>query len=323
MLSNATRRAAVIGSGPAGLTCALYLSRAGLEPLVFGGYNSGGQLMLTSDVENFPGYPKGVAGPQLMADLREQAERFGAEVLDIDCSRIERGPADFELFYEDKSLRAAAVILATGAEAQWLHAANEERFKGRGISTCATCDAFFFRGKTVAVVGGGDSACEEALYLTKFAEHVHMVVRRDAFRASKVMQQRCLDHDRISVHWNRRVRAWNGRDDDAEVLGSAVLESSAGEGDVKLLIDGAFLAIGHKPIVGFLEGTPVAMDDEGYVITEQDGLFDRPLTAPTMTSIPGIFACGDLSDKRYRQAITAAGSGCAAALDAERWLSGH
>ena len=249
--------------------------------------------------------------------------RRWAEVLDIDCSRIERGPADFELFYEDKSLRAAAVILATGAEAQWLHAANEETFKGRGISTCATCDAFFFRGKTVAVVGGGDSACEEALYLTKFAEHVHMVVRRDAFRASKVMQQRCLDHDRISVHWNRRVRAWNGRDDDAEVLGSAVLESSAGEGDVTLPIDGAFLAIGHKPIIGFLEDTPVAMDDEGYVITEQDGLFDRPLTAPTMTSIPGIFACGDLSDKRFRQAITAAGSGCAAALDAERWLSGH
>ncbi len=301
----------IIGSGPAGYTAGLYSARAMLEPLMFAGYMSGGQLMLTSDIENFPGYPEGIGGPEMMMQLRQQAERFGLRVEDKNVERIDASERPFKVYVEGEEFLAKSLIICTGAEAIWLGAENEEGQKGRGISTCATCDGAFFREQEIMVVGGGDSAMEEATFLTRFANKVTVVHRRDVFRASKVMLDRAQKHPKIEIKTNRQVKSWLS---DESGLTGAVLEDPRDGSSEELAVTGAFIAIGHKPITAFLDGQ-VETDDEGYILHHQD----------TMTNVPGIFAAGDVVDKRYRQAITAAGQGCQAAIDAERWIEedGH
>jgi len=301
----------IIGSGPAGYTAGLYSARAMLEPLMFAGYMSGGQLMLTSDIENFPGYPEGIGGPEMMMQLRQQAERFGLRVEDKNVERIDASERPFKVYVEGEEFLAKSLIICTGAEAIWLGAENEEGQKGRGISTCATCDGAFFREQEIMVVGGGDSAMEEATFLTRFASKVTVVHRREVFRASKVMLDRAQKHPKIEIKTNRQVKSWLS---DESGLTGAVLEDPRDGSSEELAVTGAFIAIGHKPITAFLDGQ-VETDDEGYILHHQD----------TMTNVPGIFAAGDVVDKRYRQAITAAGQGCQAAIDAERWIEedGH
>jgi thioredoxin reductase (NADPH) len=301
----------IIGSGPAGYTAGLYSARAMLEPLMFAGYMSGGQLMLTSDIENFPGYPEGIGGPEMMMQLRQQAERFGLRVEDKNVERIDASERPFKVYVEGEEFLAQSLIICTGAEAIWLGAENEEGQKGRGISTCATCDGAFFREQEIMVVGGGDSAMEEATFLTRFASKVTVVHRREVFRASKVMLDRAQKHPKIEIKTNRQVKSWLS---DESGLTGAVLEDPRDGSSEELAVTGAFIAIGHKPITAFLDGQ-VETDDEGYILHHQD----------TMTNVPGIFAAGDVVDKRYRQAITAAGQGCQAAIDAERWIEedGH
>ena len=301
----------IIGSGPAGYTAGLYSARAMLEPLMFAGYMSGGQLMLTSDIENFPGYPEGIGGPEMMMQLRQQAERFGLRVEDKNVERIDASERPFKVYVEGEEFLAKSLIICTGAEAIWLGAENEEGQKGRGISTCATCDGAFFREQEIMVVGGGDSAMEEATFLTRFASKVTVVHRREVFRASKVMLDRAQNHPKIEIKTNRQVKSWLS---DESGLTGAVLEDPRDGSSEELAVTGAFIAIGHKPITAFLDGQ-VETDDEGYILHHQD----------TMTNVPGIFAAGDVVDKRYRQAITAAGQGCQAAIDAERWIEedGH
>ncbi|MDP6639581.1 MAG: thioredoxin-disulfide reductase [Candidatus Poseidoniaceae archaeon] len=301
----------IIGSGPAGYTAGLYSARAMLDPLMFAGYMSGGQLMLTSDIENFPGYPEGIGGPEMMMQLRQQAERFGLRVEDKNVERIDASERPFKVYVEGEEFLAQSLIICTGAEAIWLGAENEEGQKGRGISTCATCDGAFFREQEIMVVGGGDSAMEEATFLTRFASKVTVVHRREVFRASKVMLDRAQKHPKIEIKTNRQVKSWLS---DESGLTGAVLEDPRDGSSEELAVTGAFIAIGHKPITAFLDGQ-VETDDEGYILHHQD----------TMTNVPGIFAAGDVVDKRYRQAITAAGQGCQAAIDAERWIEedGH
>ena len=301
----------IIGSGPAGYTAGLYSARAMLDPLMFAGYMSGGQLMLTSDIENFPGYPEGIGGPEMMMQLRQQAERFGLRVEDKNVERIDASERPFKVYVEGEEFLAQSLIICTGAEAIWLGAENEEGQKGRGISTCATCDGAFFREQEIMVVGGGDSAMEEATFLTRFASKVTVVHRREVFRASKVMLDRAQNHPKIEIKTNRQVKSWLS---DESGLTGAVLEDPRDGSSEELAVTGAFIAIGHKPITAFLDGQ-VETDDEGYILHHQD----------TMTNVPGIFAAGDVVDKRYRQAITAAGQGCQAAIDAERWIEedGH
>jgi len=301
-----TARVVVVGSGPAGLTAAIYAARANLAPIVIGGVPGGGQLMITTDVENYPGFPDGVGGPELMGLFRKQAERFGARVVDADVDRVDFGGRPFRLWAAGVEYRADAVIVATGAEAIWMGLESETRLRGHGVSACATCDGFFFRDKEVAVVGGGDSALEEALYLTRFASRVHLIHRRDAFRASKIMQARASSNPRIELHLARTVREVLGGDHVEGVL----LDRTDGPGQETLPLDGVFVAIGHRPNVAAFRDW-LDTDDKGYLVA--DG-------RTTASKIDGVFIAGDVDDHRYRQAVTAAGEGCRAAIDAERWL---
>jgi thioredoxin reductase (NADPH) len=295
----------IVGSGPAGLTAAIYAARANLEPIVLAGTTPGGQLTITSDVENYPGFPDGVQGPDLMAAFRAQAERFGTRLIDVDVDRVDLSGRPFRLWARGVEYRAESVIVATGASAIWLGLESEDRLRGRGVSACATCDGFFFRDRTVAVVGGGDSALEEATFLTKFASHVHMLVRRDQFRGSKIMQQRALEHPKISVHFGTAVDEVLGSD---HVTGLRLRDTSTGATH-DLPIDGLFVAIGHKPNTDAFRDW-LEVDAKGYLVVHDE----------TGSAIPGVFIAGDVHDHRYRQAVTAAGDGCKAAIDAERWL---
>ena len=305
-MSDKVRNTIIIGSGPAGYTAGLYSARAMLEPLMFAGYASGGQLMLTSDIENFPGYPQGIGGPEMMMQLREQAERFGLEVHDKNVEKVDVSERPFKVWVEGEEFLAETLIICTGAEAIWLGAEGEDAQKGRGISTCATCDGAFFRDEEIIVVGGGDSAMEEATFLTRFASKVTIIHRRDVFRASKVMYDRAANHPKIEIKTFRSVKKWLS---DEKGLTGAVLEDPRNGSTEEISCTGAFIAIGHKPITTFLDNQ-IETDDSGYIIPKEH----------TMTSIPGVFAAGDVVDTRYRQAITAAGMGCQAAIDAERWL---
>jgi thioredoxin reductase (NADPH) len=303
-------RVVIIGSGPAGLTAALYTARADLQPLVIAGYEAGGQLMITTEVENYPGFPDGIQGPDLMERFRKQTERFGTRFIDKDVTSVDFSKRPFILDVEGTKIHAESVIVATGASAKWLGIESETRLRGHGVSACATCDGFFFKGKEVAVVGGGDTAMEEASFLTKFATKVHVIHRRDRFRASKIMQERVLSHPKISVVWDSDV---------VEVLGDKTVEGlqlkNVKDGNTsKLAVGGLFLAIGHAPNTGFLKGA-LDVDEKGYIRTH------GPLE--TRTNVPGVFVAGDVFDTRYRQAVTAAGSGCKAAIDVERWLHEH
>ena len=306
VMSDEVRNAIIIGSGPAGYTAGLYSARAMLEPLMFAGYASGGQLMLTSDVENFPGYPQGIGGPDMMIQLREQAERFGLEVQDKNVERVDVSERPFKVWVEGEEFRAQTLIICTGAEAIWLGVEGEDAQKGRGISTCATCDGAFFRDEEIIVVGGGDSAMEEATFLTRFASKVTIVHRRDVFRASKVMYERAAEHPKIEIKTFRSVKQWLS---DENGLTGALLEDPRDGSTEEIACNGAFIAIGHTPITSFLEGQ-LETDDSGYILHHEH----------TMTSVPGVFAAGDVVDTRYRQAVTAAGMGCQAAIDAERWM---
>ena len=305
-MTDEVRNVIIIGSGPAGYTAGLYSARALLEPLMFAGYMSGGQLMLTSDIENFPGYPEGIGGPEMMIQLREQAEKFGLEVQDKNVERVDFSGKPFKVWVEGEELRSKSVIICTGAESIWLGAEGEEEQKGRGISTCATCDGAFFREQEVLVIGGGDSAMEEATFLTRFASKVTLLHRRDVFKASKVMYERALNNPKIEIKTFRTVRSWLS---DETGLSGAVLEDPRDGSTEEISCTGAFIAIGHKPITNFLE-EQVETDEAGYILAKTH----------TMTSVDGVFAAGDVVDTRYRQAITAAGMGCQAAIDAEKWL---
>lgn len=298
---------AIIGSGPAGYTAALYAARANLDVVEFQGFESGGQLMLTTDVENYPGYRDGVMGPDMMEDFEAQAARFGTEMRPDNVERVDFSERPFRLWAEgeEEPVLARSVIIATGAKARWLGLESEQRLMGRGVSGCATCDGFFFRDKRVAVVGGGDTAMEETLVLAKFASEVVLIHRRDQFRASKIMLQRVLNHPKIIVITDTVVEEVLGED---SVEGARVRNVKTGE-ERTLDVEGFFTAIGHEPATGLFKGL-VEMDESGYIIQREH----------TMTSVPGVFAAGDVSDKRYRQAVTAAGDGCMAAIDAERWL---
>jgi len=305
-------RVIIIGSGPAGLTAAIYTARASLAPFVIEGEPSstsdqpGGQLMLTTEVENFPGFPEGVMGPELMMRFRDQAARFGATFLTGKATRVEFGEKPLKVHVRDEVFTADSVIISTGAQSLMLGLEAEERLIGHGLSTCATCDGFFFRGKEIAVVGGGDSAIEEASFLTKFASKVTLIHRRDSFRASKIMQDRALNNPKIEMLWNTAVTDIVGKDQ----LESISLKNTVTGEESSMNVSGLFIAIGHRPNTDVFKGV-IDMEDSGYLITRPDS---------TYTNIEGVFACGDVKDHVYRQAITAAGSGCMAAIDTERWL---
>ena len=296
----------IIGSGPAGLTAAIYAARAGLEPLMIEGMERGGQLMITTDVENFPGFPDGVMGPDLMDQIRKQAERFGTRIVSSDVSKVDFSQRPHKVWVGQDLYEAESIIISTGASARWLGVTGEERLRGMGVSACATCDGFFFRDKELVVVGGGDTAMEEALFLTKFASKLTVVHRRDEFRASTIMSDRVTNHPKIDVAWNSTLEEIVG---DQYVTGVVLRDTVTGE-TREMLTDGVFIAIGHTPNTGVFSGQ-IERDEAGYIVT-------RP--GETETSVEGVYAAGDVADSVYRQAITAAGVGCQAALDAERWL---
>jgi thioredoxin reductase (NADPH) len=305
----AERNVIVIGSGPAGLTAALYSARANLRPLLIEGLEAGGQLMLTTLVENWPGHRDGIMGPDLMAEMRAQAERFGAEMIQGNVEAVDLTGPPFTVRTATASYESRAVIIATGASARLLGLPSERALIGHGVSTCATCDGFFFRGKPIAVIGGGDSAMEEANFLTKFAAHVTVVHRRDTLRASKIMQDKAFANPKISFEWNSEVE--DVRDAGGGAVTSLELRNSVTGARKSLDVEGVFVAIGHTPNTGLFKGQ-LEMDANGYLKTHSG----------SRTNIPGVFACGDVQDHIYRQAITAAGSGCMAAIDAERYLDG-
>ena len=299
------KKVVIIGSGPAALTAAIYTSRASIETTCIAGYQSGGQLMLTSEVENFPGFANGVQGPELMDAMRQQAERFGTKFVDVDVTSVDFSGPIHKVITDDGVFEADAVIVATGASAMWLNLPSEQRLMGRGVSSCATCDGFFFRGKEIAVVGGGDSALEEALFLTKFATKVNLLHRRDKFRASKIMQERAFNHPKINIMVNTEV---------VEVVGenhveSLKLHNTATNETSDLPVSGIFVAIGHRPNTAIFKDW-LEMNEQGYIARHDE----------SFTNVKGVFVAGDVYDFRYRQAITAAGSGCKAALDAEKYL---
>lgn len=312
MTIDPVRDVIIVGSGPAGLTAAVYTARANLRPLVIEGEPSstsdqpGGQLMLTTDVENFPGFPDGVMGPDLMHRFREQALRFGAEFITERATRVDVTARPFQVWVNDVAYSADALIVSTGARSLMLGLESESRLLGYGVSTCATCDGFFFRGQFIAVVGGGDSAVEEALFLTKFADKVAIIHRRDSLRASKIMQDRALAHPKIEFVWDTIVEDLLGAD---RLEGAVVRNVRTGDSAV-LDVTGLFVAIGHRPNTDLFVGS-LDTDENGYLVTAADS---------TYTNVEGVFACGDVQDHTYRQAVTAAGSGCMAAIDAERWL---
>ena len=295
----------IIGSGPAGLTAAIYAARANLEPIVLAGSAPGGQLMLTSDVENYPGFPDGIQGPDLMAAFRAQAERFGTRLMDVDIDKVDFSERPFRIWARGTEYRAQAVIVATGASALWLGLDSETRLRGRGVSACATCDGFFFKDREIAVVGGGDTAFEEATYLTRFATKVHLLHRRDTFRASKIMVDRALAHPKIDVHPNVAVEEVLG---DEKVHGLVLRDTNTGEKQ-EMPIEGVFIAIGYEPNTAAFRDW-LEVDEKGYLVVRDE----------TGSNIEGVFIAGDVHDHRYRQAVTAAGDGCKAAIDAERWL---
>ncbi len=300
------RNVIIIGSGPAGLTAAVYAARASLKPLLIEGAEPGGQLTLTTMVENYPGFPEGIMGPQLMEDMKKQAERFGTEFLTGYVDRVELDASPFRIFVDEQKFEARTVIISTGSSAKLLGLDNERRLMGHGVSTCATCDGFFFRGKKIAVIGGGDSAMEESTFLTKFATDVQLIHRRDAFRASTIMAERALSNEKINVHYSTVVEDVLG---DNEVTGIRIRNNKADK-TREIDLDGVFVAIGHNPNTGILRGY-VDLDEKGYVKT---------VPGSTATNIPGVFACGDVQDPVFKQAVTAAGTGCMAALEAEKFL---
>ncbi len=298
----------ILGSGPAGYTAGIYAARAGLKPLLLEGPQPGGQLMLTTEVENFPGFPEGILGPELMQRMRAQAERFGCEVVSAEATQVNLRETPFRIRTSSEEYRAHAVIIATGARARMLGLPEEEVLLGHGLSTCAVCDGFFFREKRVAVVGGGDSAMEDALYLANLAKEVIVIHRRDRLRASKIMQERAFQNPKIQFKWNRVVRRI--LDPEQQRVTGLILQDTQNGNTEELPVDGVFLAIGHIPNTDLFRGQ-LELDDRGYI---------RVQPFSTVTSIPGVFACGDAVDFVYRQAVTAAGTGCMAALDAERYL---
>ena len=296
----------IIGDGIAGLTAAIYTARADMKPLVLTGPESGGQLTYTTDVENFPGFPEGVQGPDLIERSRKQAKKFGALFESGVVEDIKQEEGYFTLLLSDRNIQSKAVIVATGASARWLGLENEEKYQGNGVSTCATCDGFFYRGKDVLVVGGGDSAMEESIFLTKFADSVTVVHRRDELRASQIMQNRFFDNEKTDIMWDTEVVAYHGE----EELEAVTLKNNETGKTWKKEIDGVFLAIGHVPNTEFLQGL-VNLDDKGYLLAEPN----------THTNVEGLFGAGDVQDTVYRQAVTAAGSGCKAAIEAERYIN--
>ncbi len=303
-------RCLIIGSGPAGYTAAIYAARANLRPVLYEGLEPGGQLTTTTEVENYPGYPDGITGPEMMEEFKKQAARFGTDIRFGIATKADFSKIPHKITIDDnKTITADAVIIATGATAQYLGLESEERFKGSGVSACATCDGFFYKEKVVAVVGGGDSACEEALYLAGLCKKVYMIVRKDYLRASKIMQQRVFENPKIEILFEHNTKELTGKD----VVEGAVLIKRKGEPDekeVKINIDGFFLAIGHVPNSRIFKDY-LETDETGYIKT---------IPGTSKTNIEGVFACGDVQDKNYRQAVTAAGSGCMAAIDAERYL---
>jgi len=296
----------IIGSGPAGLTAALYTARANLEPMVFEGPEPGGQLTITTDVENFPGFPEGIQGPELMNLIRSQAERFGALTRYEVVESVNFSARPFTVVTDQDTYRAECVIVATGASARWLNLESEERYRGQGVSACATCDGFFFRDKIIAVVGGGDTAIEDALFLTRFATRVSVIHRRDELRASRIMADRAEKNEKLEMVWNSVVSEVLG-DEASGVTGLRLKDTVTGE-EREMEVDGLFIAIGHDPNTSLFTDI-LDTDEEGYLVT--DGV---------KTKIEGVFACGDVQDRTYRQAVTAAGTGCMAAIEAERWL---
>jgi thioredoxin reductase (NADPH) len=298
----------IIGSGPAGYTAAIYAARANLKPVMYTGLIQGGQLVNTTDVENYPGYPKGILGPEMMEDFKKQAERFGTDIRFGMATKVDFSVYPLKVWVDDtKMIEADSVILATGAEAKWLGIPSEQRLNGSGVSACAVCDGFFYRGQEVAIVGAGDTACEEAIYLSKLCTTVHMIVRRDEMRASKIMQERVVSTPNIKVYWNSETD---------EVLGENTVEAVRIKNNktcelTTVHVTGFFVAIGHQPNSSVFKDF-ITTDEQGYIVT---------VPGSASTNVAGVFACGDLQDKVYRQAVTAAGTGCMAALEAERWLS--